>query len=303
MDVRQLEMFRAVAEEGAFIRAAERMHVSQSAISRQLQLLEQELGTMLLRRTGRGVTLTPHGEVLLTTANRINREIQDALSQISDTLALQRGLLSLGGGMTVSLYILPKLLKRFRTLYKNVDLRITTGEADVLLRLLRTGQVDLALLTLPIVADDLEVRPVLKEEMVVVTSGNHPLTRRRTIESQSLRRYPFVLFESGSNTRKVLDEFFLEEQIPVNVVMQTENVEIIKAMVASGLGVTILPYSAIAGELRTGRFAWARVRARRLYRETGWVFPRSEYLPRSVSEVLRVFDLMKHQFGGKPPGR
>jgi DNA-binding transcriptional LysR family regulator len=303
MDVRQLEMFRAVVEEGAFIRAAERLHVSQSAISRQLQLLEHELGTMLLHRTGRGVTMTAHGELLLTAANRIHREIQDVVSQISDTLALQRGALSLGGGMTVSLYILPKLLRKFRSLYKNVDLRITTGEADALLRLLRTGQVDLALLTLPIVAEDLEVRPVLKEEMVLVTSRNHALTRVRTVEPKSLRRYPFVLFESGSNTRKVLDEFFREEQIPVNVVMETENVEIIKAMVASGLGVTLLPYSAIAGELRTGRFAWARIRARRLYRETGWVFPRSEYQPRSVTEVLRVFDLMKHQFGGKPPGR
>ncbi len=303
MDVRQLEMFRAVAEEGAFTRAAERLHVSQSAISRQLQLLEQELGTMLLRRTGRGVSLTAHGELLLSAANRINREIQDAVSQISDTLALQRGLLSLGGGMTVSLYILPKLLKKFRSLYRNVDLRITTGESDLLLKLLRTGQVDLALLTLPIVAADLQVQPVLKEEMVVVTSGNHPLTRIRTVEARNLRRYPFVLFESGSNTRKVLDEFLLEEQSPVNVVMETENVEIIKAMVASGLGVTLLPYSAIAGELRTGRFAWARVRGRRLYRETGWVFPRSDYLPRSVTEVLRVFDSMKHQFGGKPPGR
>jgi DNA-binding transcriptional LysR family regulator len=266
-------------------------------------LLEQELGTMLLHRTGRGVTMTAHGELMLAAANRINREIQDAVSQISDTLALQRGLLSLGGGMTVSLYILPKLLRKFRSLYKNVDLRITTGEADELLRLLRTGQVDLALLTLPIVAEDLEVRPVLKEEMVLVTSRNHALTRVRTIEPKSLRRYPFVLFESGSNTRKVLDEFFLEEQIPVNVVMETENVEIIKAMVASGLGVTLLPYSAIAGELRTGRFAWARIRARRLYRETGWVFPRSDYRPRSVTEVLRVFDQMKHQFGGHPPGR
>ena len=148
MDVRQLEMFRAVAEEGAFTRAAERLHVSQPAISRQIQLLEEELRTMLLHRTGRGVSLTPHGQLLLAAANRINREIQDAVSQISDTLALQRSTLSLGGGMTVSLYILPKLLKKFRSLYKNVDLRITTGEADVLLRLLRTGQVDLALLTL-----------------------------------------------------------------------------------------------------------------------------------------------------------
>jgi len=303
MDVRQLEMFRAVVEEGTFTRAAERLHVSQSAISRQLQLLEHELKTLLLHRTARGVTLTPDGEVLLSMAKRIDGEIQDAVSQISGARELQHGLVSLGGGMTVALNIFPKLLKKFRSLYKNVDLRITTGEADVLLRLLRTRQVDLALLTLPIVAADLEVRTVLKEEMVVITAANHALSRERTIDAKKLARYPFVLFESGSNTRKVLDDFFREEEIPVKVVMQTENVEIIKAMVANGLGITILPFPAVAAELRHGRFAWARVRARSLYRETGWVYLKSEYLPRAVTEVLRVFDEMKRQFGGKPPGR
>lgn len=301
MDVRQLEMFRAVVEEGTFTRAAERLHVSQSAITRQIQLLEQELKTLLLHRAGRGVTLTPDGEVLLSTAKRVDSEIQEAVAQISGTRELQHGSVSLGGGMTVALYIFPKLLKRFRSLYKNVDLRITTGEADLLLRLLRTRQVDLVLLTLPVVAADLEVRPVLKEEMVVVTAQNHPLTRERTVDPKSLARYPFVLFELGSNTRKVLDDFFREEEIPANIVMQTENVEIIKAMVANGLGVTILPYSAIAGEHKHGRFAWSRIRGQRLYRETGWVYLKSEYLPRAVTEVLRVFDEMKSQFGGKPP--
>lgn len=301
VDVRQLEMFRAVVEEGAFTRAAERLHVSQSAISRQLQLLEQELGTLLVHRTGRGVTLTSDGEVLLSTAKRVDSELQDAVSQITGARELRHGLVSLGGGMTVALYILPKLLKRFRSRYKNVEVRIATGETDLLLRLLRARQVDLALLTLPIVATDLEVHPVLKEEMVVVTAGQHALTRERTIDAKKLARYPMVLFESGSNTRKVLDDFFREEETAVKVVMQTENVEIIKAMVAAGLGITILPYSAIAGEIRHGRFAWARVRGRRLYRETGWVYPKSEYIPRAVTEVLRVFDEMKHQFGGKPP--
>src|SRR5205085_11871396 len=83
MDVRQLEMFRAVVEEGTFTRAAERLHVSQSAISRQLQLLEQELKTLLLHRTGPGVMLTPDGEVLLSTANRVESEMQGAVAQIS----------------------------------------------------------------------------------------------------------------------------------------------------------------------------------------------------------------------------
>jgi DNA-binding transcriptional LysR family regulator len=303
MDVRQLEMFRAVAEEGAFTRAAQRLHVSQSAVSRQLKLLEEELGTLLLHRTGRGVTLTATGELMLKTANRIHRDMQDVVWQISENQALQRGLLRLGGGMTVCMYILPRLLKKFRTLHKEVDLRVTSGTSEGILRLVRNHQVDLGLLTLPIVEADLEVRPVLKEEMVVVTAPGHPLSRERAVEPRRLGRYPLILFEPGSNTRKVLDRFFLEHEIPVSVAMETENVEIIKAMVASGVGVTVIPYAAIAADMRTHRFGWTRVRGRRLYRETGWVYLKSDYVPRAVPEVLRVFDLMKDQFGGKPPGK
>ncbi|HUP45781.1 MAG TPA: LysR family transcriptional regulator [Thermoanaerobaculia bacterium] len=303
MDLRQLQMFRAVAEEGAFTRAAGRLHVSQSAISRQLQLLEQELGTLLLHRSAKGVTLTPHGELLLATATRIDREVQDAVAQISDTQKRLRGSLTVGGGMTVSLYVLPKLLKKFRARHKDVDLHVITGEADVLIRKLRTRQLDLALLTLPIVEEDLDVRPVMKEELVVVTEGNHPLARERSVDARTLGRYPLILFEPGSNTRRVLDEFFRDEEVPMKIAMETQNVQIIKAMVSNGLGVSLLPYSAIAGEIRTGRYAWTRVRGRHLFRETGWVFLRSEYVPRAVSEALRIFETMRKQFGGKPPSR
>lgn len=303
MDVRQLEMFRAVVEAGSFTGAAQRLHVSQSAISRQLKLLEEELGTLLLERTGRGVNVTPEGHILLTAANRIWRDMQEVVAQIADTQKLQRGVISLGGGMTVCLHILPKLLKKFRVLYKNVDLRITTGTADQLLQALRAHDLDLLLLTLPILGPDLEVVPVLKEEMLVITAKNHVLTRTRSVDARSLARYPLILFESGSNTRRVVDDFLLAQKTTCNVIMETENVEIIKAMVASGLGVTILPYGALASDLRQGRFAWARIRGAHLYRETGWVYLKSAHRPRSIAEVLRVFDQMRDQFGGKPAGR
>ncbi len=301
MDTRQLEMFRAVGEEGSFTAAANRLHVSQSAVSRQLKLLEEELGTLLFHRTGRGVNMTDAGHLLLAAANRITREMQEVASQISETQTLQRGVLSLGGGMTVCLYILPKLLRKFRAQYKEVDLRVITGTTETMLRLLRTREIEIALLTLPIIAADLEVWPVLKEEMVVVSAGKHPLARERSVDPRALARHPLILYESGSNTRKVVDEFFLAEQVPVNVIMETENVEIIKSMVAAGLGVTIIPFNSIVHEVRTGRLGWTRLRGRHLYRETGWVHLKSDYLPRSVTEILRIFDSMKTQFGRTLP--
>jgi DNA-binding transcriptional LysR family regulator len=302
VDVRQLEMFRTVAEDGTFTRAAERLRVSQSAISRQVKLLEEELGGVLLHRGARRVSLTAAGELLLKMANRVHRDMQDVVSQISDTHALRRGSLTLAGGMTVCMYILPGVLKKYRRLYPQVDLRVVSGASELILRKIRTHEVDLGLLTLPITAPDLEVRQVLREEMVVVTAPGHPLARERSVDARSLGKFPLILYESGSNTRRVLDRFFAEESVPMNVAMETENVEIIKAMVASGLGITIVPFQAVARDVQAhGRLAYRRVRGQRLFRETGWVYLKTDHLPRTISEMLRVFDAIRSQFGGRPP--
>ena len=302
MDLRQLEMFRAVAEQGTFTKAAGRLHVSQSAVSRQVQLLEKELGGSLLRRSAKGVTLTEAGELLLRMTHRVERDVEEALAEISQTHALQRGQLHLGGGMTVCLYILPRLLKKYRRLYPGVDLQVTAGSSEKILERVRAHEVDLGLLTLPVVAKDMEVVPVLKEEMVVVTAPGHPLSRERTIDAKSLGKYPLILYEAGSNTRKVLDQFFLEEAISTEVAMETENVEIIKAMVTINLGVTIVPYTPVAKDVRTGRLASTRIRGRRLFRDTGWVYLKAEHRPRTVTELLRTFDEMKDQFRTRPAG-
>lgn len=295
MDLRQLEMFRAVAEEGTFTRAAKRVHVTQSAISRQIKLLEEELGSVVLHRGQKKVTLTPSGELLLKTVHRVQRELQETVFQIAETRSLQRGSLSLAGGMTVCMYSLPPVLNRFRELYPAVDLSVTTAATHIVLESLRRHELDLAFLTLPIVGDDLEVRPALRDEMVVVTATGHPLARR-AVAPQELGKHPLILYESGSNTRKMLDDFFLAEGVATRVAMETENVEIIKAMVSNGLGVSVIPFAAAASDVEAGRLSYARLKGRRLYRETGWVFLRSDYVPKTVSEILRVFDSVKDKY-------
>ena len=286
-------MFRAVADERSFTRAGQRLHVSQSAISRQVKLLEEEVGEVLLHRHGRRAALTPSGELVLAASSRILREVQDVLSQLSEARQLHRGTLRLGGGMTVCLYVFPKLLKALGRQHPEVDFRVVSGTSEQILDRLRKHDVDLGLLTLPIVARDLEVIPVLKEEMVVAAGRGHALTRRRVVDAEDVGRFPMILYEPGSNTRKVVDSFLLEAGVAADVAMETENVEIIKAMVSSGIGVTVIPYSAVAREVRTGHLAFARIRGRRLVRETGWVYLKNDPLPRAGAELLRVFDAMK----------
>ena len=296
MDLRQLEMFKAVAEEGSFTAAAKRLHVSQSAISRQVKLLEDELGGPLLHRGARGVTLTPSGELLLSLAHRLNRDVKNVVAQIAETHDLLRGSLTIAGGMTVCLHVLPRVLREYHKKYKGVDIKVVTGRNENILALLRGHEVDLALLTLPILDRDLEVVPVLKEEMVVVTAKNHPLANQRSVDVKTLASYPQILYEEGSNTRRVQDELFAQTDQPVNVAMETENVEITKAMVGAGLGITLIPYAAIEREVRTGSLAITRVRGRRLYRQTGWVYLKSDYVPPPVTAMLELFDSLKTRF-------
>ncbi len=150
--------------------------------------------------------------------------------------------------------------------------------------------------------DDLQVRPALREEMVLVTAPGHPLSRKRPVAPEDLAKHPLILYEAGSNTRRVLDDFFLEEGVAVRVAMETENVEIIKAMVSHGLGVSIIPFAAAAKDVKAGRLAYSKLRGRKLYRETGWVYMKSDYVPKTVSEILRVFDSVKDKYLHAIPG-
>ncbi|MBI4483821.1 MAG: LysR family transcriptional regulator [Acidobacteria bacterium] len=300
MELRQLEILRAIVEAGSFTAAGQKLHVSQSAVSRQILLLEEELGDRVFQRVGKRVWLTPAGEMLLTAANRIFRDLQDTLTQIGGTRQEVRGTLRIAGGMTVCLYTFPRLLKRFRALHPRVELKITSGPTVDILAKIRSNQVDLGLLTMPIVEPDLVTVPVLKEEMVVVTSRRHPLSRKGRIQPPDVAQYPLILFERGSNTRRALDEFFLQEKIPIRVAMDTENVEIIKAMVETGIGITIIPYQAVARETRQGRFFCGRIAGRTLHREVAWIYPKSDYIPRAVQEVLALFQQMRPEFQPRP---
>ena len=287
MDLRQLEIVRAIAETGSFTGAGHRLHVSQSAISRQVLLLEEELHEPLFVRMGRRVKLTPAGESVLELSHRVLDDIRETSSVIHDKQKTLSGTLSMVGGMTVCLYVFPLLIKEFRTHHPQVDIKIAVGGTVRLQRLVRTRQADLALLTLPIDDPMLTSVPVLREELMLVMPAGHQLASTRgAVPVSALVGQPFVVFENGSNTRRTQDEFFLREQIKPRVVAETENVEIIKSMVASGLGISIVPFLPVERETRGGSLRVARIKGAQLVRETGWVYRAGERVPRVVQEMM-----------------
>jgi DNA-binding transcriptional LysR family regulator len=296
MDLRQLEIIRAIADSGSFTAAGEKLHVSQSAISRQILLLEEELGEAVFHRIGRRIRITPAGESLLQLSHRVFQDLQDTVTAISDKQESLRGTMRLVGGMTVCLYVFPALLAEVRRIHPQLDLKITVGSAERSIAMLRAGAGDLGLLTLPVEATDLVSVPVLQEELLLVTYPTHPLAKKRLVQPADLNKQPFILFETGSITRRLVEAFFTRERIEADIVMETENVEIIKAMVRNGLGISIIPWQAAADDVKTRQLYCSRIAGHSLQRETGWLYPKMSRLPRPVSEVIRVFDTIKPQF-------
>jgi DNA-binding transcriptional LysR family regulator len=293
MDLRQLEIIRAIAGTGSFTAAGDKLHVSQSAISRQILLLEDELGEPVFHRIGRRIRITPAGESLLQLSHRVFQDLQDTVSLISDKRESLRGTIRLVGGMTVCLYVFPVLLSEVRRVHPNLDLKVTVGSAERSIAMLRSGAGDLGLLSLPVEASDLVSVPVLREELLLITYPAHPFAKKKTITPADLDRQPFVLFESGSITRRLVDEFFARERIAPDIIMETENVEIIKAMVRSGLGISIIPWQAAVADVRNKQLFCSRVAGTSLERQTGWLYPKMSRLPRPVAEVMGVFETVR----------
>jgi DNA-binding transcriptional LysR family regulator len=293
MDLRQLEIIRAIADTGSFTAAGEKLHVSQSAISRQILLLEEELGEPVFHRIGRRIRITPAGESLLQLSHRVFQDLQETVSGIGDKRESLRGTMRLVGGMTVCLYVFPALLAEVRRVHPHLDVKITVGSAERSIAMLRAGAGDLGMITLPVEATDLVSVPVLEEELLLITYPTHPLAKKKSITPADLDRQEFVLFETGSITRRLVENFFTREGLAPEIIMETENVEIIKAMVSNGLGISIIPWQAAAADVRAGHLFCSRIAGHSLVRQTGWLYPKMSRLPRTVSEVLRVFETVR----------
>jgi DNA-binding transcriptional LysR family regulator len=290
MDFRQLEMFHAVAENLSFTIAGQKLYVAQSAISRKIRLLEEELGERLFKRVNKRVFLTPAGEVMLRYTRRVFQELRNAVLEVSELANMNRGTIRIGGGMTACMYILPPVIDRFQAKYPRVEVQVVTGPADVLVPQIRNALLDIGVVTLPVNSPDLEIIPFAAEEMVVVASRrNRALARVRQMPAKEIANHPLIIFSKGTATRSILDAYFHRIGIEPRIAMESESVATIKPLVGVNLGISILPLPAVAAEERRGELHVVRIRDQKCIREIGLVTHRADYQPRVISELIDLF--------------
>jgi LysR family transcriptional regulator, transcription activator of glutamate synthase operon len=245
MELRQLRYFEAVARCGGFTRAAEQLHVAQSAVSAQIRALEAELGVQLFDRTTRRVSLTHPGELFLVRARRVLGELDGARGELDDLAAVLSGRVAIGATAVVGPFDLPGALARFHVRYPGVDLALRSGLVAKLLTLLDGGDVDLVIAP---IHDDLPAqfaaRRIATEELLLVFPPRHPLARGGALDLGELRDERFVCLPEDSGLRALLDEAAAGAGFTARVQFETQSPASVRALVAAGLGVALLARSA-----------------------------------------------------------
>lgn len=252
----KLEVFAVVVEEGSFSAAAQRLHLSQPAVSRHMQELEDALGISLFKRLRRGVALTRGGEILHDYTERILWLVREAEGALTDVRQLAVGQVRMGATPGVSVYLMPAWTRSFTKAYPNLTVSMSTGTTSGVIDNLLTGRIDLGIVEGEL--DELQHRERLESvalqeiELVLVVGQGHAWWNYDLIDAKALHNQPFITRQPGSRTRVWIDGILSARGIEPHLVAEFDNPEAIKEAVMGGMGVTILPTYAVARERKAG---------------------------------------------------
>jgi DNA-binding transcriptional LysR family regulator len=276
VDFDQIATFVEVAHAGSFSRAAQRLYRTQPAVSTQVRLLEKQCGQALFVRHARQVELTVAGKTLLRYGERL-RELRDAaLAELDLMRRRPRGTVAVAANEATVLYVLPAAILQFKRDYPDVRLEITRNFSRKIIEKVLENTVDFGVVTLPFKHAHLNVLPIHRDEMAVLTPPGHPLARRESVKLEEVVEYP-LLYPKTGQTRLQLDRHLRRFQDRLKISMELASVETIKKFVASGIGVTLMSSAFAQAEQAAGLLKVVPLEEK-IYRDLGLIYHRHKYI-------------------------
>lgn len=267
MDIKRLANFVRVAEFGSVSRAADRMRIAQPALSRQMRLLEEEVGLRLFARHRRGMTLTDAGEELRTRLLGPLRQIEQIVEDVRTLSQAVGGNIAFGMPPTTSYVLAGPLARSVVSHAPNVSLRVVEGYGAHLIDWLQRGEIDIALLYGPASDLRLNAEELLIEDIMLVGPPGSGLKPEKPVAFAGLAELPLILPSHPHGLRVVIDNAAAKARSPINVRFQADSFLLMKELVESGLGYTLLPMSAISREVDAARLTYAPVESPRVTRQ------------------------------------
>ena len=271
----RVQVFRAVAEQASFRRAAEQLHISQPSVSQHVQLLEDELGVRLLDRGSTGIQVTPAGELLLNFARRSARLSQQVLAALARLEGQPGGELKLAASTTVARYLLPKILGLFLKENPRIQLTLKSGNTQLVTSWVISGEADLGIIEGPPTIKEVTVEHFLDDRLPLIVSRGHAWATQQ-VPLAALTDAPLLMREQGSGTRRIIEQALRKAGIRLNqlrIAMELDSTEAIVSGVEAGLGVGFVSEWAIRKELRLGTLATAQITGLDIRREFSFIRP------------------------------
>ena len=233
MDLDLLKSLVAVSDAGAITEAANRLGLTQPALTRRIQQLEEEFGTELLRRSRRGAKLTEIGELVDIEARVLIGRYEHLKSEVLRRQSASGGNVRIGGGATAVSFVLPDAITRFQADYRDVLFQVKEAGSAEIASDVASGALELGLVTLPVRTTELEIQPIVEDHIVLVASPDNPLAAMSQVDVLQLDGQNIVGFEAGSAIRQLVDSALLEAGVETNVVMELRSIPAIVQMVAN----------------------------------------------------------------------
>ncbi|TLS54246.1 LysR family transcriptional regulator [Paenibacillus antri] len=288
MELRQLQYFITVARLEHVTHAAESLRVAQSAVSRQIHQLEEELGVALFSPKGRNLQLTPAGKLFMSRAETILTDLDRAVLDLQEFMNPEAGEIRIGFPHSLGIHLLPSVIAEYRAEHPNVKFVLKQGTYHVLIRELLEGEIDLAFISpFPKEREEVEGELLLTEELKIILPPNHLLARHTTIRLEQLKDDSFVMFSESYSLRSIVLEACRKAGFSPRIGFEGEEMDTIRGLVAAGLGVSLLPEMALI-ETSPMMPVSVRVTEPQVLRTIGLIRRRGEKLP-LVAEAFRNF--------------
>lgn len=304
MDLDRLRTFVLAAEELNFTQTARLIHLSQPAVSQQIRELEDSLGVALFERRGRGLALTPAGERLKPKARKILQEVERVREDMEEFRGMRQGVLRIGSGNTIGIYLLPNVLGTFSRRFPGVRPSLRVADLDALIRALQEGELDLALVEDELSAGRIygwERVPITGDELVLIAYPDHPWAKLGEIDLEQLAGEPILMRQAESPARRKIQDSLAEAGFdPQRLAVRFElgHTEGLKRAVMAGLGVGFVSNHAIGQELTAGSLVEIKIRDFQIQRTFWLVRPADKQLPPHQERLCEF--LLKGDWVGQP---
>jgi DNA-binding transcriptional LysR family regulator len=266
MNLTQLSLFRDIARELSFVKVAQQNHISQPAVSVHIKKLEHELGKKLLTRTPHNIQLTPEGAVILADVKQILYLCDNLKISSNYQQETMEGNIRIAAIHSFGMYEIGDFLSTFMKSYPKIHIHLEFRRSDEIYSLLLTERIDIGVVAYPEKRTRIEAVPLGQDELVLIVDKTHPLWDKKTIKLEQIHNEPFVAFEEGIPTREAIDQILNEKGINIDIRMTNDNIYTLKKVVAAGIGVSIVPTSAVDEEVQSGLLRRIKIRDIDLHR-------------------------------------